>query len=97
MASPGNGSDRSASDLDIEITQSTMNACVAPIGIPIEHPHNGLPELRRSRNVHFCATRCNAIKTSEYAIMNNSGHFPYDEEPERYRQVIEDFTRRCLD
>jgi proline iminopeptidase len=42
-------------------------------------------------------TILDAIKTSEYAIMNNSGHFPYDEEPERYRQVIEDFTRRCLD
>jgi proline iminopeptidase len=42
-------------------------------------------------------TILDAIKTSEYAIMNSSGHFPYDEEPERYQQVIEDFTRRCLD
>jgi proline iminopeptidase len=38
-----------------------------------------------------------SINGSEYAIMNGSGHFPYDEEPERYRQVIADFSRRRLD
>lgn len=38
-----------------------------------------------------------SINGSEYAIMNGSGHFPYDEEPERYKQVIADFSRRRLD
>ena len=38
-----------------------------------------------------------AIKSSEYAIMNSSGHFPYDEEPDRYKQVIAEFSRRCFD
>ena len=38
-----------------------------------------------------------SINGSEYAIMNGSGHFPYDEEPERYQQVIADFSRRRLD
>jgi proline iminopeptidase len=42
-------------------------------------------------------TILNAIKSSEYAIMNGSGHFPYDEEPGRYKHVIAEFTRRCLD
>ena len=38
-----------------------------------------------------------SIDGSEYAIMNGSGHFPYDEEPERYKQVIADFSRRRLE
>ena len=38
-----------------------------------------------------------SVNGSEYAIMNGSGHFPYDEEPERYKQVIADFSRRRLD
>ena len=42
-------------------------------------------------------TILSAIKSSEYAIMNASGHFPYDEEPGRYKRVIAEFTRRCLD
>ena len=37
------------------------------------------------------------IVGSEYAIMNNSGHYPYDEEPTRFREVVQDFTTRRLD
>lgn len=42
-------------------------------------------------------TMLRAIDGSEYAIMNSSGHFPFDEEPERYQQVIADFTKRRFD
>jgi multidrug efflux system outer membrane protein len=62
-----NASNRTAPDLDVKIEQSTMNACVAPIGILVSHPRTmscsmsilvrGLPGRRRSRIVHFRATR----------------------------------------
>jgi proline iminopeptidase len=35
-----------------------------------------------------------AIKTAEYAVMNGSGHYPYDEEPARFKQVVTEFSQR---
>ena len=39
----------------------------------------------------------NSIADSELAIMNHSGHFPFDEEPERFAGAVLEFTRRRLD
>ena len=41
-------------------------------------------------------TMVRQIETSEFVIFNGSGHFPYEEEPERFRQVIADFAGRRL-
>lgn len=39
----------------------------------------------------------NSIADSELAIMNHSGHFPFDEEPARFAGAVLEFTRRRLD
>jgi pimeloyl-ACP methyl ester carboxylesterase len=36
------------------------------------------------------------IPGSELAVMNNSGHFPHEEEPGEFRRVIKDFVQRRL-
>jgi pimeloyl-ACP methyl ester carboxylesterase len=34
------------------------------------------------------------IAGSELAVMNHSGHFPHEEEPEEFRRVIGEFVQR---
>lgn len=36
------------------------------------------------------------IPGSELAVMNNSGHFPHEEEPAEFRRVIQDFVQRRI-
>jgi pimeloyl-ACP methyl ester carboxylesterase len=34
------------------------------------------------------------IAGSELAVMNHSGHFPFEEEPAEFRRVVADFVQR---
>jgi hypothetical protein len=40
-----NAPNRTAPDFDVEIGQSTVNTCVAPIGILVGHPHDELLDV----------------------------------------------------